>query len=65
MTPEREAEARALLRNALDTMLSVQVFVTSKERIKHPEGEEWFQERIDRIRAWLAVEEGEDGTERR
>jgi hypothetical protein len=50
---EREAAVpggvNATLDRALRAMRSVTVFVTSKERIKRPEGEEWWQEEIDTL----------------
>ena len=45
---------RELMQQALDVLESSRVFVTSREKIKHPEGTEWYDERIEALRAALA-----------
>lgn len=45
---------RELMQMALDALESSRVFVTSREKIKHPEGTEWYDERIEALRAALA-----------
>jgi hypothetical protein len=50
---------RELMQQALDALESSRVFVTSREKIKHPEGTEWYDERIDALRARLAQPEQE------
>ena len=52
MTTERE-----LLVQALDALEKSRVFVTTREKTKHPEGTEWYDERIASIRAHLAQPE--------
>ena len=54
MTTLREAAQMAL-----DALESSRVFVTSREKIKHPEGTEWYDERIEALRAALAQPEQE------
>lgn len=48
---------RELMQEALDALESSRVFVTSREKIKHPEGTEWYDERIEALRARLAQPE--------
>ena len=50
---------RELMQQALDALESSRVFVTSREKIKHPEGTEWYDERIQALRARLAQPERE------
>lgn len=50
---------RELMQMALDALESSRVFVTSREQIKHPEGTEWYDERIEALRARLAQPEPE------
>ena len=50
---------RELMQMALDALESSRVFVTSCEKIKHPEGTEWYDERIEALRARLAQPEQE------
>jgi len=45
---------RAVVEQALGALESSRVFVTSREKIKHPEGTEWYDERIAALRAALA-----------
>jgi hypothetical protein len=45
---------RELMQQALDALESSRVFVTSKEKIKHPEGTEWYDGRIAALRDRLA-----------
>jgi len=54
MTTLREAAQMAL-----DALESSRVFVMSREKIKHPEGTEWYDERIEALRAALAAKEPE------
>ena len=46
-------DAATLLNKAHGTLKGVEVFVKSKERIKAPEGEEFFDDQITDIEAWL------------
>jgi hypothetical protein len=48
---------RELMQQALDALESSRVFVTSKEKIKHPEGTEWYDSRITALRDRLAQPE--------
>jgi len=41
----------------LEALESSRVFVTSREKIKHPEGTEWYDERIAALRAALAQQD--------
>jgi hypothetical protein len=50
---------RELMQDALDALESSRVFVTSREKIKHPEGTEWYDERIEALSARLAQPEPE------
>ena len=50
---------RELMQQALDALESSRVFVTSKEKIKHPEGTEWYDSRITALRDRLAQPEQE------
>ncbi len=54
MTTLREAAQMAL-----EALESSRVFVTSREKIKHPEGTEWYDERIEALHAALAQPEQE------
>lgn len=54
MTNLREAAQMAL-----EALESSRVFVTSREKIKHPEGTDWYDERIEALRAALAQPEPE------
>ena len=49
MTTQTEA-----LKLALEALESSRVFVTSREKIKHPEGTDWYDERISAIKELLA-----------
>jgi len=60
MTTERE-----LLVQALDALEKSRVFVTTREKTKHPEGTEWYDERIASIRAHLAQPEHDPGLTQR
>jgi hypothetical protein len=40
----------ALLRQALEALESSRIFVTTREKIKHPEGTEWYDEAITALR---------------
>ncbi len=42
---------------ALEALENSRVFVTTREKIKHPEGAEWYDERISALKAALAQEE--------
>ena len=52
MTTLREAAQMAL-----DALEKSRVFVTTREKIKHPEGTEWYDQRIEALRARLAQPE--------
>jgi len=45
---------RAAAQAALSAMSVVRVFVTSKEKIKHPEGTDWYDNIISNLEAALA-----------
>ncbi len=57
---EREEGLREALDEAIKTLDSVRVFVTSRERIARDPGEEWYDERVRRYRRALAAG-GEEG----
>jgi len=44
---------RETLERALEALSSSRIFVTTKEKIKHPEGTEWYDEITEAIRALL------------
>jgi hypothetical protein len=48
---------RDAAQQALEALENSRVFVTTREKIKHPEGTEWYDERITALRAALAQEE--------
>ncbi len=50
---------RELMQMALDALEKSRVFVTTREKAKHPEGTEWYDERIEALRARLAQPEPE------
>lgn len=50
---------KELMQMAFEALESSRVFVTSREKIKHPEGTEWYDERIEALRACLAQPESE------
>jgi hypothetical protein len=50
---------RKLMQMVMDALESSRVFVMSREKIKHPEGTEWYDERIKALRARLAQPEPE------
>ncbi len=43
----------ALLRQALDALEKSRVFVTTREKVKHPEGTEWYDDSITALRERL------------
>lgn len=45
---------RAAIESAIRTMESVKVFVTSREHIKHPEGNNWYDDAINTLRHTFA-----------
>ena len=47
------------LKLALEALESSRVFVTTREKIKHPEGTDWYDERISAIKEALAQPEQE------
>ena len=49
----RLAEMEQAGRQALEALESSRVFVTTREKIKHPEGTEWYDERITALRQAL------------
>lgn len=51
------------LKLALEALESSRVFVTTREKIKHPEGTEWYDERIAALRERLAKPEREHLTD--
>jgi formiminotetrahydrofolate cyclodeaminase len=46
--------SREILQQALEALENSRVFVTTREKIKHPEGTEWYDERITALRKALA-----------
>ena len=48
---------REVLKLALETLESSRVFVMSRERVKQPEGADWYDNRITEIKAALAQSE--------
>ena len=50
---------REVAQQALEALENCRVFVTTREKIKHPEGTEWYDERITALRAALAQQEQE------
>ena len=50
MTPQE----RKVMKLALETLESSRIFVTSREKIKHPEGTDWYDERISAIKEALS-----------
>ena len=50
---------KEVMQMALDALESSRVFVTSREKIKHPEGTEWYDKRIEALRTALAQLEPE------
>ena len=50
---------REAAQQALEALENSRVFVTTREKIKHPEGTEWYDERITALRAVLAQQEQE------
>ena len=50
---------KEVMQMALDALESSRVFVTSREKIKHPEGTEWYDKRIEALRTALAQPEKE------
>ena len=53
------------LKLALEALESSRIFVTSREKIKHPEGTDWYDERISAIKEALAQPEQEPAAWRR
>jgi hypothetical protein len=53
------AALREAAQQALGALENSRVFVTTREKIKHPEGTEWYDERITALRAALEQEEQE------
>ena len=45
------------LKWALEALENSRIFVTSREKIKHPEGTDWYDERISAIKEALAQEQ--------
>ena len=45
------------MKQAMEVLESSRVFVTTREKIKHPEGTEWYDDRITALR--LAIEQAE------
>lgn len=57
----RIAELEGALRDAIETMNDVRIFATSAERLRRPEGHEWFDSKIERARVVLGKEGEADG----
>lgn len=55
--PKPAPNLRDAAEQALEALESSRVFVTTREKIKHPEGTEWYDERITALRAALAQPE--------
>ena len=53
---------REVMQMAFEALESSRVFVTSREKIKHPEGTEWYDKRIEALRARLAQPEYAEST---
>ena len=51
--------SREAMKQALEALESSRVFVTTREKIKHPEGTDWYDERIATLRERLAQPEQE------
>lgn len=49
------------VRNAIDFLTGLRVFVTSRQRIKEPEGDNLFDESVATIRKWLAAAPSQEG----
>jgi len=47
-------ELRGLLADTLQVMESAEVYMTTREKIKQPEGSQWYGEAKERIRAALS-----------
>lgn len=56
---DRVERLEAGLKVAIDTLLSVRIFVTSRQRVARPVGERWFDDRVVEVSAALA--DGERG----
>jgi hypothetical protein len=52
---------REAAQQALEALENSRVFVTTREKIKHPEGTEWYDERITALRAVLAQQDEPKG----
>lgn len=50
---------REAMQMALDVLKQTRVFVTTREKIKHPEGTDWYDYTIEALRAALAQGEQE------
>lgn len=50
-------DLRKAAEQAVEALENSRVFVTTREKIKHPEGTEWYDERIAALRAALAEPE--------
>ena len=51
------SDLREAAQQALEALKRSRVFVTTREKIKHPEGTEWYDETITALRAALAQQE--------
>ena len=54
-------DLRTAAQQALEALEKSRVFVTTREKIKHPEGTEWYDGTITALRAALAQQEQEEG----
>ncbi len=48
------------MKQALEALENVHVFVTTKEKIKHPEGTDWYEEAITALRQAIAEAEKQE-----
>lgn len=55
--PVPQADDEALMRLALEALESSRVFVTTREKIKHPEGTNWYDESTAALRTRLGIKE--------
>jgi hypothetical protein len=53
-------DLRAAAQQALEALEKSRVFVTTREKIKHPEGTEWYDERITALRTALAQQQEQE-----
>jgi hypothetical protein len=51
------SDLKKAAQQALEALENSRVFVTTREKIKHPEGAEWYDERISALKAALAQQQ--------